>query len=353
MRRITKAGLTLAATVSTAAALAAVAAGPASAKTYPPPAIHLLCATAPVNGVVHGSVCALPFGQTTAPNNYSQTIAVSRVGLAGPNVTFAVTAGSLPPGLALGAPSGTSTVISGNPTQAGTFNFTIKATDGNLTSTLAYQITVTVQGPPDQLVCTPAANGGFLISGVCELPDAVVGLSYQGHLPTSHNAGGTLSVATGALPPGLSLPASFGASGDVIGGTPAQPGLQPTYDFTLQGTGDQGQPLYQAYSIKVDPNQPLAIVLPASGSTIFPATVNQAFAFDFALSGGAGPYTWSLASGQFPPGLGLQNGSAGPRDANDELAGTPTTVGTYKFTMRLTDYAGQQATQQFTLTINP
>ena len=154
---------------------------------------------------MHGSICALPFGQTTAPNAYSQTIAVSRVGTAGPNVTFAVTAGSLPPGLALGASSGSAAVISGNPTRAGTFNFTIKATDANLTSTLAYQITVTVAGPPDQLVCTPAANGGFLENGVCVLPDAVIGVSYQGHLVTSHQVGGTLSIVTGALPAGLSL----------------------------------------------------------------------------------------------------------------------------------------------------
>ena len=97
------------------------------------------------------------------------------------------------------------TVITGNPTKAGTYGFTVKATDGGLTSTLAYQITVTVQGPPDQLQCT-AANGSFLISGVCALPDAVLGLPYQGHLVTSHNAGGTLSVVAGALPPGLSLP---------------------------------------------------------------------------------------------------------------------------------------------------
>ena len=73
----------------------------------------------------------------------------------------------------MSASSGTSTAITGNPTRAGTFNFTIKATDGGLTSTLAYQITVTVQGPPDQLVCNPAVNGGFLENGVCVLPDAV------------------------------------------------------------------------------------------------------------------------------------------------------------------------------------
>lgn len=202
------------------------------------------------------------------------------------------------------------------------------------------------------MLCT-AANGSFLISGACVLPDAVLGQPYQGHLPTSHNAGGTLSIVAGALPPGLSLPASFGASGDVVGGTVTQPlGTYNTYNFTVQGTGDQGQPLYQAYQITVDPNEPLAIVLPAVGSTLSPGMVGGAYAQNFFLSGGAAPYTWAVAAGQLPPGLTLQT-TAGPRDANNQLAGTPTTAGTYTFTMRLTDYDGQQATQQFSLTVDP
>jgi len=333
------------------AALAGVAAGPALAKPYPPPSIHLLCTAAANGGTLHGSVCALSPGVTTAPNNYSATIAVSKAGAAGATVTFAVTAGSLPPGMTMSAQSsGSGTVITGNPTQAGTFNFTVKATDGGLTSTLAYQITVTVQGPPDQLLCDPADNGGFLISGVCVLPDAVVGVPYQGHLVTSHKAGGALSVVVGSLPPGLSLSATFGPSGAVVGGTPGQPGIEGGSSFTAQGTGDQGQPLYQAYSIAVDQNVPLAIN--ASGGTDLSGTVGQAFAQDFFLSGGAGPYTWVVAAGQLPPGLTLQT-TAGPRDAENELAGTPTTAGTYTFTMRLTDYDGQQATQQFTFTVDP
>ena len=349
VRRITKAVLTPAAVVILAAALAGVAAGPAAAKPYPPPSIHLLCTAAPTNGALHGSVCALAPGQTTAPNAYSTTVAVSKTGTVSGTVTFAVTAGSLPPGLTMSASSGTSTAITGNPTRAGTFNFTIKATDGGLTSTLAYQITVTVQGPPDQLVCTSAVNGGFLESGVCVLPDAVAGLPYQGHLVTSHQAGGSLSVVSGSLPAGLSLPATFNGSGDIVGGTPTTVGGS---SFTVQGTGDQDQPLYQAYSIAVDQNQPLAVVLPAEGSTLGPGMVGGAYAQNFFLSGGAAPYSWSVASGQLPPGLSLQTFSD-PRDANDELAGTATKAGTYTFTMRLTDYNGQQATQQFSLTIDP
>ena len=342
-----KAALTLAATLSTTVALAGIAAGPAAAKPYPPPSVHLQCTAAPTNGTLHGSVCVLPFGQTTAPNNYSATIAATKVGLTNFPVTFTLTAGSLPPGLSMSTQSATSTVIAGNPTKTGAFNFTIKAAVGSNTSTMTYQITVTVQGPPDQLVCSPTANGGFLENGVCVLPDAVAGLPYQGHLLTSHQAGGTLSVVSGFLPSGLSLPATFTGSGDTIGGTPAAVGGD---NFAVQGTGDQGQPLYQTYSLVVDQNEPLSIN--ASGGTDLVGMVGGAFAQNFFLSGGAAPYTWSLASGQLPPGLSLQTFSD-PRDANDELAGTSTTAGTYTFTMRLADYNGQQATQKFTVTIEP
>lgn len=247
MRITIKAAFTFATALSTTAVLAGVAAGPASAKPYPPPSIHLLCTAAANRGTLHGSLCALPFGVITAPNSYTATTAVSKLGAAGPTVTFALSAGS--------------------------------------------------------------------------------------------------------LPPGLTLPATFTGAGDVVGGTPTDPGTEPGRNFTVQGTGDQGQPLYQAYSINVDQNVPLAINA-SGGSTLGAGTVGTAYAQNFFVTGGAGPYTWSVASGQLPPGLTLQT-SGDPRDANNQLAGTPTTAGTYTFTMRLTDYPGQQATQQFTLVITP
>jgi hypothetical protein len=49
----------------------------------------------------------------------------------------------------------------------------------------------------------------------------------------------------------------------------------------------------------------------------------------------------------------MQTQQGNPRDANSDLVGTPATAGTYTFTMRVTDYRGDQATQRFTLTIQP
>ena len=350
MRRTTKAALTLAAAMSSVAAMAAATAVPASAKTYPPPSIHLLCSAAANGGTLEGGVCVLPSGQTTAPNNYSAAVAVSKAGAAGPTVTFALTAGSLPPGLTMPAQGGTGTVISGNPTQTGTFTFTVKATDGSLHATLTYQITITVQGPPDQLLCDSA--GDFLIGGVCVLPDAITGRSYARQLTTSHNVGGTLSLFAGSLPAGLSLPGTFTGSSATISGTPAAPGAEPTSGFTVKGTDTQTQPLFQQYQITVDPDQPLTVVLPASGSTLYPGTVGQAFGINFFLSGGAAPYTWALVAGSLPTGMRLQTFSD-PRDANNEMAGTPTKAGTFTWTMQVTDVYGHQASQQFSITIQP
>jgi len=199
----------------------------------------------------------------------------------------------------------------------------------------------------DMLVCSPDSNGGTLVNGVCVLPGASVGQPYEGFILTNNNSGGTFSIVAGSLPPGLSMPASYGASGTIVAGTPTQQG---TFPFTVKGTDQQGQPLQQAYSITVGAPPPLTIVLPAGGSTLPAGKVGAAYAQNFFLSGGVAPYTWSVAAGQLPPGLRLVS-TAAPSDNNNQLAGTPTAAGKFVFTMKVTDGASSQATQRFSVTI--
>jgi large repetitive protein len=118
------------------------------------------------------------------------------------------------------------------------------------------------------------------------LPDASVGQPYEGFIITSNNSGATFSISSGSLPPGLSMPSSYGASGTIVGGTPTKQG---TFTFTVTGTDQQGQPLQQAYSITVGRAPPLAIVLPAGGATLGPGQVGVAYAQNFFLSGGVAP----------------------------------------------------------------
>lgn len=72
-------------------------------------------------------------------------------------------------------------------------------------------------------------------------------------------------------------------------------------------------------------------------------SVGVSYSLTFAATGGTAPYQgFSLISGTLPPGISLSLG---------QLTGTPTSAGTFTFTMQVTDGAGLTATKQFTLTI--
>jgi hypothetical protein len=72
----------------------------------------------------------------------------------------------------------------------------------------------------------------------------------------------------------------------------------------------------------------------------------------FNVSGGSIPYTWSVVSGQLPPGMLLESDIT-MSQTGDDLTGTPRTTGTFVFTMQVTDGAGNKASKQFSLTILP
>jgi len=70
------------------------------------------------------------------------------------------------------------------------------------------------------------------------------------HLVTSHKASGALKVVAGALPPGLSLTSTFGASGAVVGGTGTQLG---SFAFTMRVTDYGGQQATQRFTLAIQP----------------------------------------------------------------------------------------------------
>ncbi len=172
--------------------------------------------------------------------------------------TFAMASGStLPTGLSL-SPAG---VISGTPTAAGAFSFTVQATDN---SSISGQRTYSGSVTAATVVLTPAAS---------TLPAARLNTAYAGQTFTA--SGGTAPytyASSGTLPTGM----TFNASTGVLSGTPTAAG---SFTFTITATDSStgtGAPF-------------------TSGSTSYTLVVNSTNADLSALA---------LSSGTLAPGFG-------------------------------------------------
>ena len=208
--------------------------------------------------------------------------------------------------------------------------------------TLTLQASTTPPATATLQPLTVITAGFSCTNGVCELGPGNVGTSV-GQFVTSSGGSGptpyTWKLVAGGLPSGLSL-SNFGVYSALISGTPKQTGVST---FTLQVTDGQGHTARQAFTFTIDPPLPLVIT---SGACCPAGTVGTAYHTNFFANGGVQPYTWSIVSGQIPPGLRL---AASPPAG---LSGTPTRAGTYTFTVAVTDSTGTQTTEPGSITIN-
>jgi hypothetical protein len=74
------------------------------------------------------------------------------------------------------------------------------------------------------------------------------------------------------------------------------------------------------------------------------ASLNRIYARPLEIEGGNWPYRWSLAGGQLPPGLELD-------ESGGTVRGTPTLAGTYEFDVQVRDAFRATATQRFRLEV--
>jgi hypothetical protein len=208
--------------------------------------------------------------------------------------------------------------------------------------TLTLQASTTPPATSTRQPLTVITAGYSCTNGVCELGPGNVGTDV-GQFVTSSGGSGptpyTWKLVAGSLPSGLSL-SNFGVYSALISGTPRQTGVSA---FTLQVTDGQGHTARQAFTFTIDPPRPLVIT---SGACCADGTVGTAYHTNFFADGGVQPYTWSITSGQIPPGLRL---AASPPAG---LSGTPTTRGTFNFTVAVTDDTGTQTTEPGSITIN-
>ncbi|HLL54699.1 MAG TPA: putative Ig domain-containing protein, partial [Myxococcaceae bacterium] len=226
-------------------------------------------------------------------------------------ITWTLTAGALAPGLSLS----TAGTITGTPTAAGAYTFTVQASDAN-GRTGSRALTITVD--PSLVVTT--AN----------LADGYTGTAYSAALAaTGGRAPYTFTITGGALPNGLTLSTS-----GAITGTPTSAGVA---SFTVQVTDANGSSATSALS--------LGVYAPPSVSTsaLADGYVGSAYNSSVSVTGGKAPFSWTHTSGVVPPGLAM--------DTSGNVTGTPTTPGAFPFTVRVTDGNGITASRQVSLEI--
>ncbi|WP_082458604.1 putative Ig domain-containing protein [Pedobacter sp. Leaf216] len=244
---------------------------------------------------------------------YAKQLDAATGGTAG--YTYALAAGStLPAGLTLSATG----AITGTPTVANAYTFSVVATDAKgCKATATYSLTVTAA-----LVLTPGA-----------LPNGITGTVYPTQtIPAATGGTGPYVYTATGVPPGL----TFNPTTREITGTPTQPG---NYTIPVTVVDANGNTITSNYTVKItDP-----LLLPPA--TLADGTTGTVYTTQIipSATGGTTPYTYSATG--LPPGLTFN-------PSTKAITGTPTTAGTYTVPVTVTDADGKTVTTNYTINVN-
>ncbi len=268
-----------------------------------------------------GAPTPITLSPTTAPNGsmgQSYSLQFSAAGGNGGPYTYIISQGNLPVGLS----DNSTGLISGTPTESGTFTFTETATDSNSVAG-SQVITLTITG--GAISVAPSSGS---------LPNATV---YQAYSQTLTASGGTapytFSQVSGTAPPtGMSI-----GSGGTISGTATALG---TTSFSVKAQDSAGVSTQVNYTVQV-----VVPTITLSPTSLPSAMQNAAYtAQTITASGGSGPYTFAISSGALPSGMTLSSSGT--------LSGTPSVSGSFPFTVQATDTHAFTGSANYTLTVN-
>jgi hypothetical protein len=238
----------------------------------------------------------------------------------GETFTFSVSAGSLPPGMLLSGDGN----LSGTPTAAGAFPFTVVAVgkpgsgNGDRGSRSASQIYTLIVS---HAVLTVSANAQTKEYGT---PDPVLSFSSQGFV----NGDGA-GIFTGKL---------SRQPGEAVGKyaiTKGNLGAGPNYTIGFTGNTFTISPASQEKNPKISPGS-----IPAGQ---YGTTYNTQ---KLKVTGGDGSYTFSLSKGSLPAGMSLAS--------DGTISGTPSDAGSFPFTVTASAQSGSSnpVSQDYNLTID-
>lgn len=264
--------------------------------------------------VIETRACPLPDGLTGTP--YQQILRAT--GGPGPFLWSWGQDGISPvPGLTL-AENGT---ITGTPDRAGTFSFQLRVA-GPLAS----------DAQPAVRQCVINIRQVTVVPTIQSCPEefGTAGVPYEGKALATGGAAPWRWLASGALPNGVSI-----AGDGKVSGIPAVAGVYP---FALVATDQTGRTLQTNCKLTIG-SPALAI---QAACPLPSTTTGVAYSADLGVSGGEGPYLWTI-SGGLPPGIILQ--------PNGKLAGSANDAGSYRFMLVVRDKAGLSGSKSCSLTV--
>jgi uncharacterized protein (TIGR03437 family) len=268
-----------------------------------------------VVGQAQASVVLTTQTLPAATQNQSYSFTLNSLGGTTP-YGYQISGGVLPNGLTI-SPGG---VISGTPTLAGTFNFTVLVRDSSAPQLSAqFPLTLLVNNNSNLQIVTSS------------LPDGQVNQGYSVALAAT---GGTppyvwdLSSGGGNLPNGLTI-----AGGNILG----TPNVTGTFNFLLRVSDQSGVSAVRNLSLRVN-GSGLAI----QTSSLPNASLGVFYSQSIQITGGAQPYTSSISAGSLPAGLSFSSGV---------ISGTPTAIGSTTFTVFVVDSLNTQVQRVLTLNV--
>ena len=252
---------------------------------------------------------------TTLPNGMIDTPYSEKIRLQGAigTLAFAVTGGTVPPGLSLDPGTG---VFSGTPTTVGAHTATVQVTDSSYPTPQVKcgDVTITINSASTLTVVTDGELPQTAYdTDMTSIPLAAAG----GANPDSY----IWSIAEGFLPEGVAL-----SEAGEIAGRPVDKG---DFYFTVQVIDSAGlevqQAAQKAFHLYVFDTLYITNSPPTS------IAFNLPFMFALTTYGGTPPFTWALESGSLPTGTILD-------PTTGTLSGTPTVTGeSTSFTVQVTD----------------
>lgn len=231
-----------------------------------------------------------------------------------PAPTFSKASGTFPPGTDITADG----ELSGTLTTAGSYAFVVQAHNDNGD---AFTPLITVVVSPLEIPPTFTNQ---------DPPDGLLGVAFSYTFTAVGDPAPTFSKSSGNFPTGLTLNATTG----VLSGTPTATG---PFTFVVQAHNDAGDDFTDSMVVVIEDPPVLVHETPPGGTT------GTTYGYNFTATGFPTPQFTPDDPAHLPTGLTLTR--------HGRLSGTPTTAGTYHFTVTATNDAGSDVTSTLAVVI--